>query len=51
VYTSEQEIVIMRHVGMSGIHLFTFLLLFTGNHHSRLLEGKYTFWEDLVGIQ
>jgi len=43
-YTSEQETAIMRHVRIHGIHLFSPFLPFSpGNHHSRSLEGKYTF--------
>jgi len=44
VYTSEQEIVILRHVGIQEFTWFTpFLPFFTRNHHSRSLAGKYTF--------
>jgi len=40
----EQEIVIMRHVGNSGIHLFTLSAPFHPEITiSRSLEGKYTF--------
>jgi len=42
----------MRHVGIRVIHLFS---PFPSFHQeitiSRSLEGKYTFWEDLLGIQ
>jgi len=43
VYTSEQEIVIMRHVRIREFICFILFCPFHWNHHSRSLEGKYTF--------
>jgi len=49
VYTSEQEsglCVMSESVNSPGLPF----CLFTRNHHSMSLGGKYTFWEDLMSI-
>jgi len=41
--TLRNRIEIMRHAGIRDSPVFTHSTRFTRNHHSRSLEGKYTF--------
>jgi len=51
VYTSEQEIVIIRHVGIKEFTCFSpFLLFHQEITISRSLEGKYTFLGEICCI-
>jgi len=51
VYTSEQEIVIIRHVGIQEFICFHPFYPFHRNHHSRSLEGSIRSGRDLLGIR